>query len=230
MDELKTLLGMDLPDEAKELLNTVNTNYGKLNDANTTLITSIETKERANAEIINDRKELREQIKTLEDSKVKTDDKSIQEKIDKLNQDWTEKYQAKDTELSAIKTDILNKSKFDEFNGLNIAKLLPSDWDDNKASFAMDAIKSQVLANTVHDEQLGWVYRENDVTLHNAGTGKPMTIADKFDSIKSSGTIDMFLADTSNSGGGKTPSGQTPTNQGNDIKMSSTEMMKQGRK
>lgn len=204
---------MDLSDEVKELLKTVNSSYTKLNEANEEMVKTIESKERANAESFEDRKRLKQELQEAKDNANKTDDKTIQEKLDALNAQWNEKYQAKENELVTIKTDMINKTKLDEFNSLNIAKSFPSDWDDAKVAVAMEAIKGQVLANTIYDEQSkSWVYRNGDVTELNRETGKPMTIGDRFNQVKASGAIDMFLADTSNSGGGSNPKATTQHN------------------
>ena len=206
MNEIETLLGMELPEDAKKLLNTVKDGYGKLNEANSEMIKTIEAKERANTEAFNDRKSLREQIKELESGKSKDNDKSTQEKLDALNKEWSDKLQTVVGERDAIKTDMLNKTKFDDFNSLNVASLLPSDWDKAKVDTAMNAIKTLVLDGLVHDGS-AWVYKSNDVTTINVGTGKPMTLSDKFDEVKSSGAIDMFLASGSNSGANVPPQG-----------------------
>ena len=210
MNEIETLLGMELPEDAKKLLNTVKDGYGKLNEANSEMIKTIEAKERANTEAFNDRKSLREQIKELESGKSKDNDKSTQEKLDALNKEWSDKLQTVVGERDAIKTDMLNKTKFDEFNSLNIASLLPSDWDKGKVGTAMNAIKTLVLDGLVHDGT-SWVYKSNDVTTINVGTGKPMTLSDKFDEVKSSGAIDMFLATDANSGANIPPQGGNTT-------------------
>jgi hypothetical protein len=207
MEELKTLLGMDLPEDAKKLLESVNTAHLALTDANKTMVDTIASKENANAELIQARKDLKAELQELKDSKSKTDDKSVQEKLDALNAEWNEKYQGVVGERDTIKTDMLNKTRFDEFSKLNVASLLPSDWSKEQVAMAMSTIENQVLGNTIHDEAQGWIYKDGDVTMLNGKTGKPMTIEDKFNSIKESGAIDMFLASGSNSGGGTPPSG-----------------------
>jgi len=212
MKQIELLLGMDLPDEAKELLKAVNDGYKSLTDANATMVDTIASKENANAELIQARKDLKAELQEVKDNGSKTDDKSVQEKLDALNAEWNEKHQAVLNERDTIKTDMLNKTKLDEFNSLNVASLLPSEWDKPQVAIAMSAIESQVLGNVTHDEAMGWVFKDNGVTKLNPATGKPMTIAERFDEVKSSGAINMFLADGANSGGGTPPNvGATQT-------------------
>lgn len=205
MKQLETLLGMDLPEEAKELLKAVNDGYKSVTDANATMVETIASKENANAELIQARKTLKEELQEVKDSKSKTDDKTVQEKLDALNAEWNDKHQAVVNERDTIKTDMLNKTKFDSFNALNVASLLPSEWDKSQVAIAMSAIENQVLSGATHDEVNGWVYKDNEVTTLNPTTGKPLTIAEKFESVKSSGAINMFLADKASSGSGEVP-------------------------
>lgn len=230
MDELEKLIGMDLPDEAKALLTTIKTSHTALTEANKTMVDTIASKENANAELIQARKDLKTELQEVKDSKLKTDDKSVQEKLDALNSEWNEKYQTLAGERDTIKTDMLNKTKFDEFGSLNIASLLPKEWSKEQIAVAMGSIENQVLGGATHDDTQGWVYKDNDVTRINPTTGRPMTIAEQFESVKSSGSINMFLADSANSGSGTPPNVGGASNNTEVGKLSATEMMKRGRK
>ena len=211
MNELEQLLGMDLPTDVKELLNTVKANTSELTKANEAFTELVKTKDRANLEISNDRKELRSQIKILEDAGVKTDDKSVQEKIDKINLDWSEKFKAKDNELNTIKTDMLNKSKFDDFNELQI-KLDPS-MNEARTAYEMNNIKNAVMQGREYDEDSkSWVYKNDGVVDINPLTAKPITLQERYTNLTGSGVFDGVLFDgEANSGGGRAPNSSNGT-------------------
>jgi len=204
MKELETLLSMDLDENTKKLLNAVNDGVTKLNNANSEMVRTIESKERANADLIEDRKDLRAKYKELEDTKSKTDDKTVQEQLDAINASWLEKYQALEGDFNAVKTEAINKTKHDEFTELNVGTLLHKDWSDIQKKTAMTTIKTLVLDGATYDETAGWVFKENGVTITDTTTGKPLTISGKFEQVRSSGAMDMFIADSSNSGTGET--------------------------
>lgn len=212
MKELETLLSMELDENVKELLNAVNSSYTKLNEANAEMVKTIESKERANAESFEDRKRLKQELQEAKENANKTDDKTMQQKLEALNAEWNEKYQALASERDTIKTDMLNKTKFDEFNGLNIAKLFPKEFNEAQTKIGMDTIQNTILNGTVFDESSNsWVYKENGVTRINPTTGKPFTISDRFAEVRDTGAFNMFIAGNTNSGGGTNPNGSTQT-------------------
>ena len=102
MEELKTLLGMDLPDEAKSLLEKVNTAYTEKSEAVTNFMTTIESKTNAIAEITEQRAKLKEQLAEAKAGNGGNKDNG-NEQIEKNNAEWQAKYGELEQQYNGIK-------------------------------------------------------------------------------------------------------------------------------
>lgn len=205
MNELEKLLGMELPDEAKALLEKVKESYKKIEDANENFKNTIESKDRANSEAFEDRRRLREELAKTKEDAANGGNKDNSEQIEALKQAHESKYKELETQYNGLKTQVAEEKRINEFNALNIAAKLPKEWGENQVGVALRAIQREVLDGSVYDSESGtWGY--DGALKYDSGTGNPLTIEGRAKALIESGAFDIYLAGQEGSGGGTPPS------------------------
>ena len=214
MEALKTLLGMDLSDEVKALLTTVSTETEQLQEANTNLLKSIDSKDNANSDAFKDREKLRTEIAALKEEIAIGGNKDNGEQIEAITKAHEEKYNDLQTRYDGLNDKVSQADRLSAFSSLNIAAKFPKDYTEAQIEFANKTIQREVFEGSTFDKENGtWGYGEAGRFELNALEGKPYTIESKAKELLARGSFDMFLAGNQGSGGGTPPnSGQGDKN------------------